>query len=374
MSKTKILFIVNVDWFFLSHRLPIALKALDMGYEVHLACAQTKPLDALSAAGINVHPIGMKRGPITFFSDFLVLIKIFFLIRDVRPDILHLVTIKPIIFGGLVARLLSVPRVVFAIAGLGYGFSVKGVLSLIRKFFLIALYRVVLNQKRKVVIFQNLSDIETISSFFSLPGENCRLVKGSGVNLFDYNYTPIPQGVPIVMFASRLLMDKGVEDFVNAAKFLNHRDIRFVIVGAPDKGNPTSVTLADLANWTSRKNIEWWGYKDDMEEVIKLATIVVFPSYYNEGIPKILLEAASSGRPVITTDQPGCRDAIEDGVTGLLVPIKNPRILAQRIEYLILNPDLMAEMGKNARKLAEESFDVNAIVKSHMEIYSDLLR
>jgi glycosyltransferase involved in cell wall biosynthesis len=176
------------------------------------------------------------------------------------------------------------------------------------------------------------------------------------------------------MFASRLLKEKGVEDFVNAAKLLIHRDIKFVIVGHLDKDNPTSVTLDDLAKWTFDENIEWWGYKDNMEDVIKLATIVVFPSYYKEGVPKILLEAASSGRPVVTTDQPGCRDAIEDGVTGFLVPIKNPKMLAQRIEDLILHPDLLAEMGKNARKLAEENFDVKVIVESHIEIYSNLMR
>jgi glycosyltransferase involved in cell wall biosynthesis len=174
------------------------------------------------------------------------------------------------------------------------------------------------------------------------------------------------------MFASRFLKDKGIQEFVGAAEILKDRKIKFVLLGTPDFGNPTSIKQSELDSWIARGILEWWGFSAKTANFITKATIIVFPSYYNEGVPKILLEAAACGRPVITTNHPGCRDAVIDGFTGCLVPIKNSLLLATKIENLIADRSLLNKMSLNSRKLAEKLFDVNSVVDKHMKIYRSL--
>ena len=375
MNNRKLLFIVNVDWFFISHRLPIALEAIHKGYEVHIATTITDRLDFLLDKGLIVHPINLHRsqsGIIAITSEFL---EIFSLIRKISPDIVHLVTIKPLLLGGLATRLLSTPSVVSAISGLGFVFMNNGFTALLRRKVVSIIYRLALGHSNQRVIFQNIDDKKQLSKLTRLSLDNSTIIQGSGVNLSLYKVLPPPNGLPIVLLAARLLVDKGVREFVHAAELVNKTKMRarFVLVGEIDKFNPASIQEQELSTWKENSLVELWGYRNDMENVLSNATIVVLPSY-REGFPKILVEAASCGRVIITTDVPGCRDAIEKDVTGLLVPVRNARTLAKAVSELLNDPNLCKKMGIAGRERAERLFDIKKIVLEHTDIYKQLSR
>jgi len=374
MNNKKLLFIVNTDWFFLSHRLPIAIEAINQGYEVHIATTIANELDSLKKNGLIVHPINLHRsrtGLISVISEFKEILDI---IRIVAPNIVHLVTIKPVLLGGIASRILNVPAVVYAVSGLGYVFLKKGVIAFIIRKIIIYLYQLAFRHKNKCVIFQNDSDQSMLSKLSLLSSNEVELINGSGVDLSVFTQQSFDSGVPVIILAARLLKDKGVKEFVEAAKLvnINNNRARFALVGEPDFDNPASIQRYELENWKNERIIELWGHREDMEKVIPLSTIVVLPSY-REGFPKILIEAAACGRPVVTTDVPGCRDAIEKDITGIIVPVRDYIELAKKISFLLDNPTISRKMGNAGRLRAEEFFDINKVVEKHMKIYEDLL-
>jgi len=375
LNNSKLLFIVNVDWFFISHRLPIALEAIHKGYEVHIATTITDRLDFLLDKGLIVHPINLHRSQSGVFAITSEFLEIFSLVRKISPDIVHLVTIKPVLLGGLATRLLRTPSVVSAISGLGFVFTNNGFTTLLRRKMVSVIYRLALGHSNQRVIFQNIDDKKQLSKLTRLSLDNSTLIQGSGVNLSLYKVLPLPNGSPIVLLASRLLIDKGVREFVHAAELVNKTKVRarFVLVGEIDKFNPGSIQEQELSTWKENGLVELWGYRNDMENVLSNATIVVLPSY-REGFPKILVEAASCGRAIITTDVPGCRDAIESDVTGLLVPVGNARTLAKAVSELLNDPSLCKKMGVAGRERAERLFDIKKIVVEHTDIYKQLSR
>lgn len=375
----RLLFVVNVDWFFVSHRLPIALEAARAGYDVHVATVLTDRRAELEAAGLTVHPLDFERGDATLTSVWSTLSQLYRVFRSVRPDLVHLVTIKPVLLGGIAARLARVPAVVAAVSGLGYVFIARGVKALAQRWVVAALYRLALAHNRVWVIFQNVDDRDGVIRAARLPIERTEIIRGSGVNLDRYRVAPPPAGPPIVMLAARLLADKGVREFVDAARilrrspFVANGQVRFALVGAVDAANPASLTHAELTAWAEEGVVEVWGFRSDMAQVLSKASIVVLPSY-REGLPKILIEAAACARAVVTTDVPGCRDAIEPGVTGLLVPARDSVALARAIEQLVKDPQRCRAMGTAGRLLAERAFDVRQVVATHLKIYDSLLR
>ena len=370
----KLLFIVNVDKFFISHRLPIAVEAIKQGYEVHIATKITDQLNFLEMNGMIVHPLNLHRsGIISIASEFL---EILFLLYRIAPEVVHLVTIKPVIFGGIATRLLGSSSVVSAISGLGFVFIDNGFIGKIRKKIVLYLYRIALNHKNQKIIFQNSDDKNLLISLTKVPHEKTILIPGSGVNLFKYKVSPPPErNFPIVMFASRFLIDKGIREFVHAAELINRVEhcADFVLVGSIDLFNPASIQQDELNEWKRKGNVEIWEHSSNMEKTLLNATIVTLPSY-REGYPKILIEAAACGRAIVTTNVPGCRDAIESNVTGLLVPVKDAVLLAESISILLDNKKKCEKMGINGRKRAEELFDIRMIVDSHIKIYSNLLK
>lgn len=370
----QLLFIVNVDWFFISHRLPIALQAIERGYEVHVATAITGNLALLEREGLIVHPLTLHRSRSSVAAVLSEFVEILSVIRVVAPDIVHLVTIKPVLLGGIAARLTGVPAVVSAVSGLGFIFINNGVAASIRRVVISLLYRLSLGHPNQRVIFQNSDDQLKLSELAHLPVDSTTLISGSGVDLSLYSRQPLSSGLPVVLLAARLLVDKGVREFVAAAKLVNSSSVcaRFVLVGEVDLLNPASVRQHELDRWRTDGLVELWGYHDDMAQVLASSTMVVLPSY-REGFPKVLIEAAACGRAVVTTDVPGCRDAIEDGVTGLLVPVRNVDALANAISSLLMDLSRCDEMGKAGRKRAEEMFDVRQVVAEHMRIYQQLL-
>lgn len=371
----KIAYIVNVDWFFISHRLPIALEALAQGHEVYVFAKDTGKMDYLKSLGLKVHPINLERGSINPFSSFKLFFDLKNKLKKIKPDVVHLVTIKPVLIGGLAAILAKVPSIVYAISGLGFIFTNTMLKAKILRLGIIPLYRLALSAKNKTVIVQNLDDLRILRQYVAIPESQTVLIPGSGVDLQQFDVQPLPLKNKTVLMACRLLADKGVYEFHRSAMLLKEKypNVRFVLVGGIDPDNPASLTEEELNKWVEKEDLEWWGHQNNMSEVLSQATVVVLPSY-REGMPKVLLEAQALGRPIVTTDVPGCREAIENGKTGFLVQVKDERSLANAIEKLITNDELCLEFSRNARALAEQKFDIEQVVKTHMNIYENLVQ
>ena len=371
MNKKKLLFIVNVDWFFVSHRLPIALSAIEKGFEVHLLCATTDKLEYLQSLGLIVHPFLFSRSGRNIYSEISCIVKLFAQVKKIKPDLMHVVTIKPVIYGGIVARFLKVPGVVSAISGLGFLFVKRdGLNARLLRGTVLSLYRVAMGHTNQRVIFQNPIDKQTLVAEGGVEESKTRMIRGSGVDLDKYSMSSEPEGLPIVVMASRLLKDKGVCEFVEAARTINSKQVKahFKLIGDPDIGNPESVTNEQVKSWQDEGLVDCLGFRSDIAQLFSVAHIIVLPSY-REGLPKVLLEAAASGRAVITTDVPGCRDAIEADITGVLVPPRDAKALADAIEHLIDDKVLRQQMGRAGRKLAEREFSI----RSHLIIYDELV-
>ncbi len=371
----KIVYTVNVDWFFISHRLPIALEALKQGHEVYIFAKDTGKMAYLKSLGINIYPINLERGSINPVQTLKLLFDLKNKLKKIQPDVVHLVTIKPVLIGGLASILAKVPAIVYAISGLGFIFTNTMLKAKILRLGIIPLYRLALSAKNKTVIVQNLDDLRILRQYVAIPESQTVLIPGSGVNLEQFNIQPLPLENKTVLMACRLLADKGVYEFHQSVLLLKEKypNVRFVLVGGVDPDNPASLTEQELTEWVTNNDLEWWGHQTNMSEVLSQATIVVLPSY-REGMPKVLLEAQALGRPIVTTDVPGCREAIENGKTGFLVKVKNAQSLADAIEKLINNDELCLEFSHNARVLAEQKFDIKQVVNTHIHIYEKLVQ
>jgi glycosyltransferase involved in cell wall biosynthesis len=371
----KLLFVVNVDWFFLSHRLPIALEAKRRGFEVHIATGITSKLGHLQSEGFIVHPLDMDRSSAGLFSSLNLVWQIYQVFRRVRPDLVHLVTIKPILFGGLAARLARVPALVAAISGLGLVFVAGGTKAKIRLWLVGLIYSQALRHKRLKIIFQNTSDEEILRGLIKFSSGNSIIIRGSGIDLEQFTMKAEPSEGFVVAMACRLLREKGVYEFVDAARLLGKRgfDIQFWLIGDVDPCNPSSVTKEQLNSWKLEGLVDCLGQRSDIANLYALSNLVVLPSYYGEGLPKTLIEAAACGRAIVTTDMPGCRDAIEPNVTGLIIPPCNAAALADAIEMLQNNSSLRKGMGEEGRRFAEREFDIKRVVDTHLRIYAELL-
>lgn len=365
---------VNAPEFFLSHCLPLAVAAQKAGFEVHVATADGPDVQRIQSQGFTHHIVPFVRSgqnPLNELGTLLCLVKLF---RRVKPAVVHLITIKPVLYGGIAARLTGIKSVVSAVSGLGTVFLADSGIARIRRGLVIRLYRAAFKQKRLAVIFQNPDDRDALLGLKALKIEQTRMIRGSGVALADYPYVLEPEGKLVVVMAARLLKDKGVFEFVEAARLLSKRglSVEMRLLGSPDSGNPTSVTQQELDQWAAEGLVDLLGYRKDIAVQYGAANIVCLPSY-REGLPKSLVEAAACGRAVVTTDVPGCRDAITPDVTGLLVPVKDAVALAGAIQTLIEDAELRNNMGQAGRALAEEAFAIEIIVEQHMDIYRELL-
>ena len=369
-----ILYIVNEPWFFLSHRLPIASAAKEQGYTVHVATRAGETVKEITNMGFIHHEISLSRNGSGLLSEMTSLLGIWKLIQKVRPDILHLVTIKPVLYGGIASRLTPVKKVVAAVSGLGTLFLAEGTKAESKRKLGTWLYRLALGSKKTTVIFQNPDDKQLLVDLKAVKPEQTVLIRGSGIDLSAFSFSAENLlGKPVVTFAARLLFDKGLAEYVEAIKLLNEKEVEasYQIVGDLDLGNSTSASDKDLEQWRAIPNLTILGYQKDMATVFKHSNIVVLPSY-REGLPKVLIEAAACGRAVITTDVPGCRDAIEANKTGLLVAVKNSEELANAIEKLATDSDLRVTMGTAGRQLAEEAFSIEQVIDQHLSIYQQI--
>lgn len=369
----KLLFICNVDWFFKSHRLAFALAAQSIGFQVHIATSITTCEKLFISYGFHVHQVDFKRSsqnPILLTVNFF---RILYLYLRLRPQVVHLVTIQPVILGGLAARIVGQKNIVFAVSGLGHVFTSLSFFGRCRKKLILVFYRISLSVRSKRIIFQNCDDRNCLDSVCHFDPHQIRMIPGCGVDLDFFYFSKAPTTPLVVTMASRLLRTKGVIEFFQAAHYLylKNTNIKFQIVGESDIENPASLTPKDIESMSSSPFIEFLGHRDDLNDIFAHSSIIVLPSYL-EGFPKVLCEASASGRAIITTDVPGCRDVIDPGITGILVQPRNFIALAEGIEYLSNNIELIEKFGLNARRKAEESFDLNLITCQHLLIYSEL--
>jgi glycosyltransferase involved in cell wall biosynthesis len=370
----KILFVVNTPEFFLSHRLPLAIAASKAGFDVHVASAYSAGVDVFNRLGFEHHVIDIVRSGQNPFKELLAIIQILWILKKIHPQVVHLVTIKPVLYGGLAVRLARVDTVVAAVSGLGTVFLSHSGFAGLRKKFISFLYCQAFKQKHLRVIFQNADDRQVLLDIGALSLDQSRLIRGSGVDLHDYPFVCEPDGTPVVVMAARLLRDKGVYEYVEAVRLLRQRGVNayFRLIGALDTGNLSSIGQDQLDAWATEGVVELLGYRSDIAEQYAAANIVCLPSY-REGLPKSLVEAAACGRAVVTTNVPGCRDAIEPDITGLLVPVKNGEALADALQRLIESPALRQSMGAAGRVLAEREFAIKKIVDAHLSIYQELV-
>ena len=375
MSKPALLLLISEDWYFWTHRRSIAFAALKQGYEVTLVTRVHELQSEIEDAGIKLIPSLMKRSginPIYELQTIIELIKIYY---QEQPDIVHHVAIKSILYGTLAAKIAGINGIVNALGGLGHIFSATDWRMKLVKIIYIFLLRLAFSGKENRLILQNPDDKQIIVENRICPSSKIELIRGSGVNLDQFIFTEEPEGIPLIMYAGRLLWSKGVGDFVRSAEILIKREVNFkaVLVGRPDPENPESIQENSLKQWEREGLIEWWGYKEDMAEVLAKSILIVLPARFREGLPKILIEAAAVGRPIIATDIPGCREVVRQNWNGLLVPVGDPEALADAIASLLADKNLRQSMGKNSRSLVEKEFSEKLIIKQTFSVYEDLL-
>ena len=376
VSEKNLLIVVNDLGYFISHRLPIALAARKAGYLVHVAFGEIGKANEndIALKDFILHNVPIHRGHTSVFADLRSLILLWRLFRQVRPCLVHLITIKPLLYGGIAARLANVTGVVSAMAGLGFVFIKRaGVKYKFLRYLIKPLFCWALGHSNQIIIFQNLDDRDQLLAMTGVSSLDTKLIRGSGIDLANCHVLPEPEEPPIVIMASRLLLDKGVLEFVDSARILRKRGVsaRFWLVGEPDLGNPASVLPQVVEAWKAEGVVECLGHRLDVPYLYSKAHIVTLPSY-REGLPKSLIEAAACGRAVVTTDVPGCRDSVIPNKTGLIVPVRDSEKLANALQWLIEHSQERVAMGKAGRELAEREFSIDKIVREHLEIYKEL--
>jgi len=366
---------VTEDWFFCSHFLDRANAAKQAGYEVTVVTRTRKHAATITARGLKLVPVCLDRrskNPLRELRFVRELIKLY---RSEKPVITHHVALKPIIYGTIAAKVARVPHVINAPVGMGYVFSSTQLKARLARPFVTALFSCLLQPPNGRVILENPDDIAMLARRRLLDNKRTVLIRGAGVDVTKFVPIPEETGTVVIVLPARMLWDKGIGEFVEAARCIKAQNIaaRFVLVGAPDAGNPAAVSEAQLVDWRREGVIEWWRHQDNMPEVYSKAHVVCLPSY-REGLPKALIEAAACGRPIVTTDTPGCREVVRDGENGFLVPIRNAGALGDALEKCIRDPALRLRMGDKGRQIAVEEFSRERVVEETLTVYREVLR
>lgn len=370
----KLLIVVNEDRFFLSHRKDIALRAQKEGFDVIVVCKDTGRHDEIKALGLPVielpvNPTGMSLRE--ELRTFRFLRKLY---KKQKPDIVHHVGLKNILWGGLAAKRRKVHGVVNAVSGLGVLFSGYKPSLLASAILRVMAYSC--NRPRVKAIFQNPEDQSLFIMRDVVQVDQCEFIKGSGVSLREYGFVPEPESGKIrIIFTARMLKEKGVLTLIEAANLLrkDYADkVEFLLCGGLSN-NPNGVTKEELERACDGIYLQWLGHRSDIKQLLESCHIMAFPSYYREGVPRSLIEACAIGRPIVTCDSIGCKDAVDDGVNGFLIRPRDSYALAERLRKLIDSSSLRRMMGAKGRVKAEMEFDINFVLDKHMEIYHSLL-
>jgi glycosyltransferase involved in cell wall biosynthesis len=370
VARPRLLFVVTEDWYFCSHRLPLARAAQAAGYEVSVVTRVRAHGDAIREVGLRLIPFENARTSLNPLAELWTLIRLIALYRRERPDVVHHVAMKPVLYGSIAARLAGHPHVVNALAGMGWLFSSgAGLARWLQPMVRWGLGRLL---GSGITLVQNPDDARLLEQL-GVPESHIRRISGSGVDLQLFYPRPEPVGVPVVVLPARLLWDKGVGEFVAAARLLQQKGIaaKFVLAGEPDPANPSAVPIDQISRWVQEGVVSHLGWVDDMPKVLAESHIVCLPSFYGEGIPKSLIEAAAAGRPIVTTDIPGCREIVHHDDNGLLVPPRDSEALAEALECLIKNPGSRQRMGARGRTRAEQEFGLSKVIQQTLALYAE---
>jgi glycosyltransferase involved in cell wall biosynthesis len=368
----RLLYVVTEDWYFLSHRLPMARAARDAGFEVHVATRVANDASAIRAEGFTLHPVPFTRGRLSPLGALATIRALRRVHRSVEPAMVHHVSVQATVLGLLAAWRRPV-RGVNALTGLGYAFISGNLKALLLRSLLGALLRVLLNRPSQTALVQNDDDRAGLIAL-GIEAERIALIPGSGVDIEALQPLPEPQGPVTIAFVGRLLADKGIHMLIRAHRLLRQRrtGVELLIAGTPDPANPASLSESEAAALNREPGVKWLGQVSGIAALWARAHIAVLPSR-REGLPMSLLEAAACGRPMVATDVPGCREIVRPGETGLLVPYDDARALADAIERLAASAVLRARYGAAARKLVVEKFSAAAIGGQTVDLYRRLM-
>jgi glycosyltransferase involved in cell wall biosynthesis len=365
----KIILFANTSWYLFNYCFPLANAIRQTGCEILLVSPEGDYTERLKAAGFRHLSFPMKRrsiNPITEWRTYNQLVRLY---RQEQPDIVHHFTTKCMIYGSLAAHAVGIQKVVNSVTGMGYAFSGDQLSRRFLREIIQQLYRRALVGTS--VLFQNPNDRKEFINGNLVSPEQTTLIRSSGVDIEKFKPSPELDEPPLVVLAGRMLYDKGIVEFIQAAELLRSQNLnaRFVLVGEPDPENPTSIPRKKIKMWENEGTIEWWGWQEDMAQVYRQTHIVCLPSTYREGVPKTLIEAAASGRPIITTDTPGCREVVQHGQNGLLVPMHSIGELANAIQILVEDKNMRQKMGLEGRRVAEGDFKLQNVLAAILAVY-----
>ena len=368
----RLLYLITEDWYFWSHRLDLARAAREAGYDVIVATRVTHHGERIRGEGFQLEPLEMVRRSRNPFREVIAVAELVRLYRRVKPDVVHHVAMKPILYGSLAAWLTRVPSVINAFAGLGYAFMDER--NELLRWCVKTAFRTVLRVSHSVALVQNQDDQDRLVGEGVVPASRARIIAGSGIDVAVYSMQPSPSGIPVVVLPARMLWDKGVGEFVEAARRLKQKGVhaRFILVGRRDEHNPAAIPEIRLKEWVQAGVVEWWGHREDMPAVYAAAMLVVLPSY-REGLPKVLLEAAACGKAIVATDVPGCREIVRDRLNGLLVPPRDSTALAAAIEELLSDQALREVMGRRSRTRVLAEWSSPRITEQVLGLYRDMV-
>ena len=374
MARPKLIYFVAVDWFFCSHFLERAIAARIAGYEVLVLTSVNRHGDIIQSAGLKLLHLPISRRSLNPFGALFTVLRIVRVYRREQPDLIHQVALKPILIGSLAARFANCCKIINSVVGGGFAFTSQNFFFRMVRLLLRFSLKILLNPRGSRVVFENGDDLDGFTSARLVRLADSVLIRGAGVDPGQFLPQVVCQLPPVVVLVARLLWDKGVGEFVEAARMLRQRCVtaRFVIVGEPDPENRACIDTSTIETWKIEGIVELWGFRNDIPQVLACASIACLPSY-REGLPKSLLEAMAAGLPCVTTDVPGCREAVRDGDNGLLVPAKNPSALADALELLIKNPELARGMGKRGRERLELEFSAQQVNDATLALYREML-
>ena len=375
MAAPKLLYLVTEDWVFLSHRLPMARAARAAGFEVAVAARVAEHGERIRAEGFALHPLAWRRRDLGPLAALRAIAEIFRLYRRERPDVVHHVALKPMIYGGIAALLARRPAIVSSLTGTGYAFSSPSLKAKLMRLPITLILRALLARQRSVVVVQNEGHRELLLRLAPGAADHVAIVRGSGIDTVRYRPLPDPECRPVIIgFVARLLADKGVRSLIEAYRLLLARGVAvgLVIAGTPDPENPTSIPEEEVRGWLALPGVRWLGHVSDVREVWRDAHIAVLPSLH-EGLPKSLLEAAACARPIVATDVPGCREIARPDQNALLVPVEDPAALADALQRLVEDAALRRQLGAASRRLVDPALSDATIGAETVALYRRLL-
>ena len=368
----RLAFVVTEDWWLWSYWLGLVKAARDAGYDVTVVTRVGRYGDRIRALGFDLVDIDFGRGRLSPRINLRTLYRLQAVYRRLRPHLVHHVALQPAVLGSAAAALRGGSAVVNTIAGMGHVLASNHLHTRLLGYVLFPALGWALRRSHAIV--QNPDDAAFVRSLGARP-DRIAVVRGAGVDIRRFSPSPEPAGPVRVAMVSRLLWAKGVREFVEAARIIrsSRSDVVFTLVGAPDEDNPGAVPSRQAAQWMDAGLIDWWGYREDIPEVWARSHIAALPSWYREGLPSSLLEAAACARPIVTTDMPGCREAVRDGENGLLVPPRDAGALADAIMTLVDAPARREAMGVAGRRRAETEFAASRIHEETLRIYERAL-